>query len=48
MFCQRIIFYKWQGLGRSVELFIVALFLVSEVLFNDKWRQFLIVSKHYF
>ena len=30
------------------ESLVVALFLVSEVLFNDKWKPFLLVSKHYF
>jgi len=26
MFCQRIIFYKWQGFVRESELFVAALF----------------------
>jgi hypothetical protein len=41
-------FYKWQGFVRESELFVAALFWVSLVLFSDKWRPFLLVSKHYF
>jgi len=41
-------FYKWQGFVRESELFVAALFWVSFVLFSDKWRPFLLVSKHYF